>query len=177
MRWIVLALADFFCSRASLVAENMCLRQQLLVLQRKQPRSFLTDHDRLFWVLMSRWLPGWREPLLFVTPATVLRWDRRGWKAYWHWRSRPRRPRGRKPVPREARDVIRRMAGENRLWGQKRIQAELARLGYSVSARTVAKYMRGVRRGPPSPRWRTFLSAHAREIWAGDFFCVRTLLF
>jgi putative transposase len=177
VRWIVLALAGFFRSRASLVAENMCLRQQLLVLQRKQPRPSLTDRDRLFWVLMSRWYPGWREPLLFVTPATVLRCHRRGWKAYWHWRSRPRRPRGRKPVPREVRDLIRRMAGENRLWGQKRVQAELARLGYSVSARTVAKYMRGVRRGPPSPRWRTFLSAHAREIWACDFFCVQTLLF
>ncbi len=37
---------------------------------------------------------------------------------------------------------------ENVLWGQKRIQAELARLGYRVSARTVAKYMRGLP-GPP----------------------------
>jgi len=66
---------------------------------------------------------------------------------------------------------------ENVLWGQKRIQAELARLGYLVSARTVAKYMRRVRRGPPSPNWRTFLSAHAREIWACGFFCVQTILF
>jgi hypothetical protein len=30
------------------------------------------------------------------------------------------------------------MAAENRLWGQKRIQAELARLGFQVSARTGA---------------------------------------
>jgi hypothetical protein len=41
------------------------------------------------------------------------------------------------------------MAAENRPWGQKRIQAELARLGFQVSARTVAKYMRGC--GPPGP--------------------------
>jgi hypothetical protein len=34
------------------------------------------------------------------------------------------------------------MAGENQLWGQRRIQAELARLGFKISARTVAKYMR-----------------------------------
>lgn len=177
MRWIVLALAGFFRARASLVAENMCLRQQLLVLQRKQPRPSLTDRDRLFWILMSRWFPGWREPLLIVAPATVLRWHRRGWKAYWLWRSRPRRPRGRKPVPDEVRELIRRMARENGLWGQKRILAELARLGYAVSARTVAKYMRDLRGGPPSPGWRTFLSAHAHEIWACDFFCVQTLLF
>ena len=177
MRWILLALSGLFRSRASLVAENLCLRHQLLVLQRKQPRPSLTDRDRLFWVLMSRWFPAWRETLLFVAPATVLRWHRRGWKAYWHWRSRRGRPRGRKPVPQEVRGLIRRMASENRLWGQKRIQTELARLGYSVSARTVAKYMRHVRPGPPSPRWRSFLSAHAREIWACDFFCVQTLLY
>ena len=142
VRWIILGLANLFRSRASLVAETMCLRQQLLVVQRKQRRPFLTDRDRLFWVLMSRLFPGWREPLLIVSPATVLRWHRRDWKVYWRWRSLPRRQRGRKPVPLEVRDPIRRMAYENRLWGQRRIQAELIRLGYSVSARTVAKYMR-----------------------------------
>jgi putative transposase len=70
------------------------------------------------------------------------------------------------------------MAVEDRLWGQKRIQAELARLGFKVSARTVAKYMRTARhdRGP-SVRWRTFLKLHASNIWACDFFCVQTLLF
>jgi hypothetical protein len=70
------------------------------------------------------------------------------------------------------------MAMENRLWGQKRIQAELARLGFKVSARTVAKYMRTARRDRgPSVRWRTFLKLHASNIWACDFFCVQTLLF
>jgi hypothetical protein len=62
----------------------------------------------------------------------------------------------------------------NRLWGQKRIQAELAKLGFKVSARTVAKSMRTARydRGP-SVRWRTFLKVHASNIWACDFFCVQ----
>jgi transposase InsO family protein len=69
------------------------------------------------------------------------------------------------------------MASENFLWGQKRIQAELARLGFKVSARTVAKYMRGIHRGKPSPGWRKFLNSHAREIWACDFFCVQTIFF
>jgi putative transposase len=62
--------------------------------------------------------------------------------------------------------------------GQKRIQAELARLGFKVSARTVAKYMLTARRDRgPSVRWRTFLKLHASNIWACDFFCVQTLLF
>jgi putative transposase len=69
------------------------------------------------------------------------------------------------------------MAAENVLWGQKRIQGELARLGVTVSARTIAKYVRVVRRGPPSSSWHNFLAAHDREIWACDFFCVQTILF
>jgi hypothetical protein len=63
------------------------------------------------------------------------------------------------------------------LWGQKRIQAELARLGFKVSARTVAKYMRSHRNRGPSPGWRKFLKQHAPNIWACDFFCVHTTLF
>ncbi len=50
-------------------------------------------------------------------------------------------------------------------------------MGFKVSARTVAKYMRGIHHKPPSPNWRNFLTAHAREIWACDFFCVQTILF
>jgi putative transposase len=69
------------------------------------------------------------------------------------------------------------MAAENRLWGQKRIQAELARLGFQVSARTVAKYMRGCRRRGPTGAWREFLKRHASNMWACNFFCVPTVLF
>ena len=69
-RWAARALAEFFKSRASLVAENLCLRQQLLVLQRRHPRSRLTDADRRFWILASRWFCGWRGTLLIVRPDT-----------------------------------------------------------------------------------------------------------
>jgi hypothetical protein len=71
-RWGARALAEFFESRASLVAGNLCLRQQLLILQRRHPRPRLTDADRRFWILASRWFCGWRGTLLIVRPATVL---------------------------------------------------------------------------------------------------------
>ena len=177
VRWVFWAIAGFFKSRRWLVAENVCLRQQLLVLHRKHKRPRLGDRDRRFSILACRWLPRWREPLLVVSPETVMRWHRRRWKAYWRWRSRPRGQLGRRPFSSELKRLIRRMAIENALWGQKRIQAELAKLGFKVSARTVAKYMRSVHRRPPSPNWRTFLTHHGREIWTCDFFCVRTILF
>jgi putative transposase len=156
------------------VAENLCLRQQLLVLRRRQLRPRLSD--RRFWILASRWFPSWRD-ILVVSAATVLRWHRRGWKAYWRRRSRRGREAGRRPIAQEVQALIRRMAGENRLWGQRRIQAELARLGFKVSARTVAKYMHRPNNRRPSPSWRPFLTPHASTIWARDFFCFETILF
>jgi hypothetical protein len=69
------------------------------------------------------------------------------------------------------------MSVENRLWGQRRVQAEFTRLGFSVSARTVAKYMRRPYDGVPSPTWPEFLTRHAKDIWACDFFGVRTVFF
>jgi putative transposase len=68
------------------------------------------------------------------------------------------------------------MARENPTWGRRRIQAELALLGHRVAELTVSKYMhRTLPR--PSPSWRAFLVAHAREIVAADFFLVPTLTF
>jgi transposase InsO family protein len=84
---------------------------------------------------------------------------------------------GRPPLQRARRALIRRMAVENRLWGQRRVQAELARLGFPVSARTVVKSMRRPYDGVPSPTWRTFLTDHAKNIWACDFLGVRTVFF
>jgi hypothetical protein len=127
-RFLVLAFAAIFRPRALLIAENLCLRQQLLVLQRRHPRPRLSNADRRFWILASRWFGGWRDLLLIAKPATVLGWQRRGWRAYWTWRSARRAKGGRPAIPSEPQALIRRMAVENRLCGQKRIQAELARV-------------------------------------------------
>jgi transposase InsO family protein len=72
VRLLVWAIAGFFRSRASLVSDNLCLRQQLLVLQRKHTLPRLRDRDRRFWILDSLWLPRWRVALIDVTSETVL---------------------------------------------------------------------------------------------------------
>jgi transposase InsO family protein len=112
-----------------------------------------------------------------MRPETVLGWHRKGWRSYWRWRSRASGNSGRHPISGELRLLIRRMTSENALWGQRRIQAELARLGHKVSARTVAKYMSRPRGREPSPGWRIFLKQHAGGIWACDFISVQTLFF
>jgi hypothetical protein len=109
-----------------------------------------------------------------VQPATILRWHRCGFRAYWRWKSQARP--GRPKVERELRDLIRRMSEENPLWGAPRIHGELLKLGFQVAESTVSKYMMR-RRGPPSQAWRTFLRNHAEAIVAIDLCVVPTLTF
>ena len=116
MRLLVLAIAAIFGPKALLIVENLCLRQQLVVLQRRHPRPRLSDADRRFWILASRWFSDWRHPLLIVKPETVLGWQRAGWRAYWRWRSSHETRGGRPAISVELRALIARMAAENRLW-------------------------------------------------------------
>jgi hypothetical protein len=118
---------------AGVALENLALRHQLLVLQRSVGRPRLSCWDRIFWVWLSRLWADWRTTLVIVRPATVLAWHRRGFQLYWRWKSRPI-PVGRPPLDVELRTLIRRMARENPTWGRRRIQAELALLGYAVAS-------------------------------------------
>jgi putative transposase len=176
---LVIALSSLLRSllggAAAVALENLALRHQLMVLQRSVGRPRLAPWDRALWVWLSRVWPGWRSRLVIVQPATVLAWHRQGFRLYWRWRSNAHAV-GRPPLDAELRQLIRRMARENPTWGRRRIQAELALLGYEVGELTVTKYMQ--RASPrPSPTWRTFLVAHAREMVAVDYFLVPTLTF
>jgi transposase InsO family protein len=161
-------------SRAALATENLALRQQLALLDRKRPRPKLKNRDRLFWVLLSQLWSNWQSVLVIVKPETVIRWHRQGFKYYWRWKSRSKP--GRPKIPREIRELIRRMSRENTLWGAHRIQDELRLLGHDLASSTIAKYME--RSGkPPCQTWRSFLKNHSEGIAAVDFFTVPTALF
>jgi len=174
-RLLWLALIGLFRSRASLEAENLALRQQIIVLRRTAPKRLcFNNFDRLIIVGLCRLFPGARDALAVVRPETVIRWHRAGFRAYWRWRSRPRR--GRPTVPLEIRQLIRDMSLANPLWGAPRIHGELLKLGIAIGQTSVAKYM-ARRRGPPSQGWRTFLRNHADGIAAMDLFVVPTISF
>jgi transposase InsO family protein len=167
-------LRTFFVRRAALAAENLALRQQLAVLKRTTPRPKLRWRDRLFWVWLARLWAGWRKVLVLVQPETVLRWHRLGFRLYWRWKSRARVGR---PRDAELRRLIRRLARENPLWGNRRIRDELRLLGYpQVAASTVTRY-RGRRDQPPSQGWRTFLRNHVGCLASMDVFVVPTVAF
>jgi hypothetical protein len=73
----------------ALVLEMVALHHQIAVLKRSGTRRpCFHFHDRLFWLLLARWWPGWRDSLGIVQPATVLRWRRLGWSRLWRYRPR-----------------------------------------------------------------------------------------
>ena len=169
--WVAV-LIGWFRGRRDLVIENAALRQQLAMYERRRPQ--IRDSDRMFWIWLVRLWPGWRDVLIAVGPETVVRWHRAGWRRYWTWKSRSRRP-GRPRIDPEARVLIMRLARENPRWGAVRIQGELRALGHHVSRESVRRYRLLALRRSPSPSWRTFLRNHRHEIWAADFFTVPTL--
>ena len=160
----------------SLAAENLLLRRQLaLYLERGAKRRRIDAATRISLTWLSR-LCDWRSALVVVRPETIIRWHRAGWRLLWRYKSRPGRPR----VPQELRQLIRRMANENPLWGEERIANELlVKLGVRVSPRTVGKYMPKRLAGRPrgDQRWATFLGNHADAIVACDFFVAVTATF
>lgn len=171
LRLMIVLFARLFCSRRDLQLENLALRQQLAVLGRKHSQPRFAASDRLFWVLLRRLWPGWKQALILVQPEIVVRWHRAGFKLYWTWLSRHRCRPGRKCVSRELRELIFRIVTENRTWGAPRIHGELKMLGFDVSERSVLRWMRKEPRLPePANRWAAFLSNPREAIAAMDFF-------
>jgi putative transposase len=122
--------------RRSVEAENLFLRRQLALYQERGIKARRVDSaTRVSLALLSR-LFGWRDAMVVVRLETLIRWHRAGWCLFWRIKSRPGRP----PIPLELRQLIRRIATENPLWGEERIANELLlKLGLRVSLRTVLK--------------------------------------
>jgi hypothetical protein len=67
------------------------------------------------------------------------------------------------------------LAQENSDWGAPKIHGELQKLGFLLSERTVARYLRRIQhRGDPAKRWLAFLRNHREAIVALDLFTVPT---
>ena len=138
-------------SRTALAAENLFLRNQLALYRERQVRPRrASSATRVGLVLLARFF-AWREALIIVQPATLIRWHRKGFRLFWRWRSRPR---GRPRVPADLQMLIGRMAEDKPTWGERRIAAELLlKLGIRVSPRTVgATCRRGPEAGQGPPR-------------------------
>jgi hypothetical protein len=143
---LLLALATLRAAgrrHADLVLENLLSRHQLAVLTRptrRRRRVAVRRLDKVLWVLMRCVRRDWRRHLVVVTPDTVVRWHRAGWRPFWRWRSRAAG--GRPRLGAEVRELIVRMAEESPMWGSERIRGELRKLGIAVSNRSIRHYRR-----------------------------------
>src|SRR6266446_9354764 len=79
------ALTRLLRSRARLEAENLVLRHQLNILQRKSAeRAVFKSIDRLVFAGLYRLVPGILDAVKILKPETVIRWHRAGFRAiYW----------------------------------------------------------------------------------------------
>ena len=102
-----------FRSRTSLQAEILFLRRQLALYAERGVRPRRIDLATRASLSFLSTLFEWRSALIVVQPQTLIRWHRAGFRLLWRWKSRAGRPR----IPVELRTLIRRMAGENPLWG------------------------------------------------------------
>jgi putative transposase len=158
------------------VVEVLVLRHQVAVLRRQVRRLDLEPADRALLAGLSRLLPRSRWAAFFVTPATLLRWHRNLVARRWTY---PGRRPGRPPVTAELRELVLRLARENPTWGCRRIQGELAGLGYRLAPSTIWAILTRAGVGPAprraGPTWGEFLTAQAKGILACDFLHVDTI--
>jgi len=173
-RIVLGSLFDITRTRTDLIAENALLRQQLIILKRQIKRPQLSNRDRLSLVLLARCTKFWKQAVFIIQPDTLLRWHRDLFRLFWRWKSKSRRKKPR--ISPSTIALIKKMAGENQLWGAERIRGELLKLGIRVSKRTVQRYLPKDRRNS-GQTWSTFIKNNSRDIWACDFTVVHDLLF
>ena len=104
--------------------ENIALRHQLAEYKRSVGRPNITDRDRIFWLTVMRMLREWRDALVIVQPATVIKWHRKGFRYYWRRKSRSKP--GRPLIDLSIIMLIRRMSVENVTWGAPALSTDSA---------------------------------------------------
>ena len=152
------------------------LQEEVRVLKEqlgKKPR--FNDEQRRRLAAKAKKLGGQclREIATLATPRTLLDWHQR--LIARKYDSSAKRSPGRPPTPAEVRDLILRMAAENRTWGYTRIQGALQNLGHEIGRGTIAKVLKeaGVDPAPERQKkttWKEFLRSHWDVLAAADFF-------
>ena len=161
----------------------MLLRQQLRILQRKQPRPpCISRWEKLTLVVFTRKLTAVTasarsrisQVVLVFKPDTLLKWHRELVRRKWIFKEKAQL--GRPATRIELKTLILRLAKENSTWGYGKLEGELGKLRYDIARSTIRDVLKR-RRVPRAPerckqgsRWRTFLAEYKDEIVACDVF-------
>jgi hypothetical protein len=96
LKAVLSALRSIFRSRAALLAEDVVLRQQMIVLHRSVPKPRFRARDRVVLALAARVFASVLKAITIVRPETVVRWHHSFWRLL--WRRKSGRPAGRPPA-------------------------------------------------------------------------------
>ncbi len=167
--------------------EILLLRQQLRILQRKQPRApHLSRWEKLTLVVLVSKLTGLTtsaqtrlsQVILLFKPDTLVKWHRELIRRKWTFKKN--QAIGRPPISPELETLLLRLARENPTWGYGKLEGELGKLGYDVGRSTIRDVLKR-KHVPPAPKrgkhgssWRRFLAHYKDEMVACDFFTVET---
>jgi putative transposase len=143
-----------------------------MIWERRSPKPIIQESDRIFWVLYSLFVKGWKELVQFVQVRTVTEWKNRRFKKFWARKSQGRGL-GRPKIDLQLRELIRKMSRANLLRGTPKIIGELKKLGIVTCRATVDKYRTKID-GPASPTWKSFMKNESGAIAEMDFFTVPT---
>jgi hypothetical protein len=119
--------------------------------------------------------PKVRRYFTLVTPETVLyRW-KKTIKDYWTYDKPKTRKKGRPPITKAMKLLIKKLKIENYLWCCKRIHNELEKISIDISRETIRKVIQDYRKSgeiKPNYSWRRFLNSNWQSLFACDFFTV-----
>ena len=158
-----------------LLEENRVLREQIskerLTFSEAQKRGLAVKAKALG-------LSRLKNIAQVASPQTLLRWYRE--LIARKYDGSGRRGPGRPSTTSELRELVIRMAKENRGWGYTRIQGALKHLGHEIGRTTIREILLGAGLATAPERrkgktWKEFLRAHWSVLSAADFFQVEVL--
>ena len=176
LQLLLVCLAGWLNRNQQLVIEYLQEEVKVLKEQLGKKSRFTDDQRRRLAAKAQKLGPDrLRRFASIVSPKTLLEWHRRLIARKYDGNSR--RPPERPGTRGEIRELILRMAKENRTWGYTRIQGALENLGHAVGRSTIAKVLKEAGLDPAPERqkqttWKEFLRSHFAVLAAADFFSV-----
>ena len=140
--------------------------------QKKIKHSFSPQEK---WFIHTMFISNPRRYFTLVTPETILyRW-KKAIANHWTFDKPKVGKKGRPPITKAMKLLIKNLKIDNYLWGSKRIQDELAKVSIDVSRETIRKVIQDCRHSDdikPNYSWSKFLKSHWQSLFACDFFTV-----
>jgi hypothetical protein len=122
--------------------ENACLKRTLCL---RKKRIKIDPFTKRIICFLHSLFPRLKKHITIVRPETVLTWTRNLIKHFWTFPHRLN-AKGRPSTPQAVKNLILSMKNRNLLWGARRIQGELLKLGITLHKKTISNILKDFRK-------------------------------